>query len=346
MELKQHVDLSAMNTLRLPSTARYFFQAEDEQQIVDALAWARRHGLGLLLLGSGSNVVLPRQINALVLQWVNRGIAVSTSRAQTVLVDVAAGEDWHGLVSEMLSRGIHGLENLALIPGTVGAAPVQNIGAYGVELQQFVVSVRALDTTTLQWHELTPQQCAFSYRNSLFRAQPQRYIISQLRLELSHLPQVNDSYAALRTELDRRGIRSASPAEVFDAVVEIRQRKLPDPRRQPNAGSFFKNPLVSAQRYNDLRAEFPDVVAYSQADGQVKLAAGWLIEQAGFKGVFRHDVGMHQQQALVLVNRGCADAAAVLAYAGEVAATVQSRFNVSLQREPLLVRDDGRCSSV
>lgn len=345
MECKQHVDLRAMNTLRLPSTARYFFQAEDEQQIVDAVAWARRQGLGLLLLGSGSNVVLPRQINALVLQLLNRGIAVSSSRSQNVQVDVAAGEDWHGLVSEMLSRGIHGLENLALIPGTVGAAPVQNIGAYGVELQQFVVAVRALDTTTLQWRELTPQQCAFSYRNSLFRAQPQRFIISQLRLELSHLATVNDSYAALRTELDRRGITSASPAEVFDAVVDIRQRKLPDPRRQPNAGSFFKNPLISAQLYSQLCLEFPELVAYPQADGRVKLAAGWLIEQTGFKGVFRQDVGMHQQQALVLVNRGCADAAAVLAYADEVAAAVKSRFNVSLQREPLLVRGDGSCSS-
>lgn len=345
MQVKQQVDLSGMNTLRLPSTARYFIQAGNEQQVVDAVAWARGQGLGLLLLGSGSNVVLPRHISALVLQLVNKGITVSAARAETVLVDVAAGEDWHGLVKQMLCRGIYGLENLALIPGTAGAAPVQNIGAYGVELQQFVVAVRALDTATLQWLELTSEQCAFGYRNSLFRAQPQRYIISQLRLQLSHLPEVNDSYAALRAELDRRGIHSASPADVFDTVVEIRRRKLPDPRRQPNAGSFFKNPLVSAQCYSALRVEFPDIVAYPQADGQVKLAAGWLIEQAGFKGVFHRDVGMHQQQALVLVNRGCADAAAVLAYADEVAAAVQALFNVSLQREPLLVREDGSYSS-
>jgi UDP-N-acetylmuramate dehydrogenase len=346
MDLQKDVDLSAMNTLGLPSTARYLLRAESEQQVAEAVLWARRHGLGLLVLGAGSNVVLPRRIEALVLHLVNRGIRVVASTGQRVTVDVAAGVDWHRLVSDMLCRGLHGLENLALIPGVVGAAPVQNIGAYGVELEQFVVSVRALDTATLEWQELTRQDCCFSYRNSLFRCRPQRYIISQLRLGLSHSVQVNDSYGALKTELNRRGIERALPAEVFDAVVAIRQGRLPDPRAEPNAGSFFKNPLVSDEHYRHLRLRYPDMVAFPQGDGRVKLAAAWLIEGAGFKGRFREGVGMHPQQALVLVNRGSADAARVLEFAGEVATTVKSLFDVNLQREPLLVRSDGSCSAV
>lgn len=345
MEFQQDVELSAMNTLRLPCTARFFLRAESEQQVADAVGWARRQGLGLLMLGAGSNVVLPPRLDALVLQWVNRGTRVAASKGRRVMVDVAAGENWHRLVSDMLRRGLHGLENLALIPGAVGAAPVQNIGAYGVELEQFVVSVRVLDTATMKWRELTRQDCCFSYRNSLFRSQPQRYIISRLRLGLSRSVRVNDAYGSLGAELNRRGIERALPAEVFDAVVAIRRRNLPDPQSEPNAGSFFKNPLVSEEVYRHLRLRYPDMVAFPQGDGQVKLAAAWLIEQAGFKGAFRKDVGMHPQQALVLVNRGSADAARVLEFADEVATTVRSLFDVHLQREPLLVRSDGSCSS-
>jgi UDP-N-acetylmuramate dehydrogenase len=294
----------------------------------------------VFILGAGSNIVLPRQLDALVLQLAIQGVAVQDDGRT---VEVAAGEDWHGLVADMLTRGLHGLENLALIPGTVGAAPVQNIGAYGVELEQLIVSVRALDTETGQWLQLSRQECEFSYRDSLFRSRLQRYVISRVRLRLSRSTRVNTRYAALRQELDAQGIGEASPQQVFNAVVAIRKRKLPDPGLRPNAGSFFKNPVISAAHYGQLLQRYPGMVGYPQGDGSVKLAAAWLIERAGFKGVSRAGVGMHEQQALVLINRGQADAGQVLDYAREVVSGVQSLFNVSLHIEPLLVQGDGSC---
>ncbi len=343
MSIRQNVDLRMMNTLRLPCNTSYYCAATDECELARAAAWAQQNTLPVVVLGEGSNVVLPAQLNALVLQVAMRGYVVSGTEPD--VIDIAAGTNWHQLVTELLDSGWYGLENLALIPGTVGAAPVQNIGAYGVEIEHFIDSVRVLDIRTLEWLEMQRADCEFGYRQSIFREHPQRFIITRVRLRLSRKMQVNDSYGALRAELDRRGIGHATAVDVYDAVVHIRQQKLPDPLVQANAGSFFKNPLVSQDHYLRLLQQYPELVAYPQSDGRVKLAAGWLIEQAGFKGRMAKGVCMHPRQALVLVNQSNASAIDVLAYADAVVAKVELLFGVGLQREPLVVGSDGVCSA-
>lgn len=342
MIVQRDVDLIGMNTLGTPCRASHFTCVADEQELEEAIRWAGKNGLRFFLLGEGSNVVLPARLNALVVRLVNRGISVAEGLVgEGASVDVCAGEIWHGLVESMLARGLYGLENLALIPGTVGAAPVQNIGAYGVELSRFVSGVRVLDTRSMEWLDLAREDCDFSYRSSRFRRCGQRYIISLLRLQLSHTPRVEDSYQALRDELNRRGIETATPRQIFDAVLSVRQSKLPDPADLPNAGSFFKNPVVDTGRCEELVQEFPDIVFYPQAGGVVKLAAAWLIERAGYKGLERKGISMHRQQALVLVNRNGADAVRVLAYAAEVESAVRKMFGLSLECEPIILDSDG-----
>ncbi len=341
-KIRNDVDLGSKNTLGLPCIADYFCASADEDELAGAIAWARENKLPVLVLGEGSNLVLPARLNALVLQLTMTGYVVRS--AEPDIVDVAAGNDWHQLVTELLAAGWYGLENLALIPGTVGAAPVQNIGAYGVEIERFVHSVRVFDMHTLRWLDMPRADCEFRYRHSIFRQHPQRFMITRVRLRLSRRMQVNDTYGALREELERRGIGQASATQVYDAVVHIRRQKLPDPRLEANVGSFFKNPVVSQLHYELLRQQYPGLVAYPQG-ADVKLAAGWLIEQAGFKGKSSNGVCMHPRQALVLVNQSGASASDVLAYADSVVAKVESLFGVVLQREPVLVSSDGFCSA-
>ena len=342
MELQQDVDLSALNTLALPSRARYFVRARSEQHIEEAVNFALETAVPLFVLGSGSNLVLSPTIDGLVLQVANRGITQQHDDPRRVCFTAAAGENWHGLVVQTLDRGWCGLENLALIPGTLGAAPVQNIGAYGVELDRFVVAVRAFDLTAMAWLDLSRDDCAFAYRDSVFRhGARQRYIISTVTLQLARPHPLEIGYAALRAELEQRGLAQPTAQDVFDAVVAIRSSKLPNPAVLPNAGSFFKNPLVSEAHHRRLQAQFPGIVAHPQVSGGVKLAAGWLIDQAGLKGRAQAGVGMHRQQALVLVNYGGAGAREVLACADQVCATVLRKFGVELEREPLVIASDG-----
>jgi UDP-N-acetylmuramate dehydrogenase len=213
-----------------------------------------------------------------------------------------------------------------------------------VEIERFIDSVKVFDMHALRWLEMQHSDCEFGYRHSIFRQNPQRFMITQVRLRLAREMQVNDTYGALRAELDRRGIDAASAADVYDAVVHIRRQKLPDPSVEANVGSFFKNPVVSRQHYEQLRNQYPGLVAYPQG-ADVKLAAGWLIERAGFKGKSENGVCMHPRQALVLVNRSGASAGDVLAFADAVVAGVKSLFGVVLQREPLVVSSDGHCSA-
>lgn len=296
--------------------------------------------MATLVLGEGSNLVLPLELDALVLHMEGRGLEIHEGPGGRVQVAIAAGENWHGLVETLLRRGIFGLENLALIPGTVGAAPVQNIGAYGVELERFVTRVRAYDVQQRQWREMSATECAFSYRNSLFRGND-RFIITRLELQLSRVPRVEASYQALRQELERSGVQQPTPENIFAAVVRVRQSKLPDPGVMPNAGSFFKNPVIKEASFRQLRKRYPELVSYPQDDGSFKLAAAWLIEQCGYKGTNENGVGMHENQALVLVNRGGANAENVLQFAARIQRSVQERFGVSLQREPLVFNSRG-----
>lgn len=334
--------LTALNTLRLPSIARWYIEARDDDGLREAIAFADTERRPLVVLGGGSNVVLAPRIDAVVVRMASTGIDIAPAGDDTALVRVAAGEPWHPLVQTLLGRGWHGLENLALIPGSAGAAPVQNIGAYGVELDGFIDSVDIISLKTGESRRLGRGDCAFGYRDSAFKHRWRGELaITAVTLKLSRSTQVNTAYADLTNELEQRGCGAPTPADVFDAVVAIRRRKLPDPQQVPNAGSFFKNPVVDAATFERLAAGHPGIVSYPQPGGARKLAAAWLVDRAGFRGYERDGVAMHERQALVLVNRGAADADAVLAFADEIRAAVAARFGVALEREPVLVGADG-----
>src|SRR5690606_334944 len=248
--------------------------------------------------------ILTKDVEALVLRMASLGRRILSDDDQRVVVEAEAGEPWHPFVLWTLEQGLVGLENLSLIPGTVGAAPMQNIGAYGVEIKDVFAGLTALDRETGEVRDFALEDCAFGYRDSLFKQQPGRWLILRVRFVLQRHSTLHLDYGPIRQRLEAQGVQAPTALDVSRAVCEIRSEKLPDPARLGNAGSFFKNPLVAAPLAERLRAEHPDLVAYPAANDQVKLAAGWLIERAGWKGFRDGDAGVHARQALVLVNYG------------------------------------------
>ena len=336
--LQENVSLKSFNTFGIEARARYFVQCAATAEVTAAVDQAARRGWPRLVLGGGSNLLLTRDFPGLVIHMDNRGIALAEARADAFIVRAAAGESWHGLVMHTLDAGWNGLENLALIPGTVGAAPLQNIGAYGVELESVFESLDALDTRTGAVVTLKREACGFAYRDSIFKGVArERYVILEVSLRLPRNQPPAIGYADLRAWFARLGIGQPDAREVCAAVVAIRRAKLPDPAVAGNAGSFFKNPLVAADKFAALKVFYPDLVGYAQADGAVKLAAGWLIDHAGWKGRTLGGAAVSQTQALVLVNRGGAAAADVLALAQAIQADIRARFGVELIPEPELV---------
>lgn len=324
------------NTLGLKTTPSALRSVTSLAELEQALHWARARQLSVLPLGEGSNVVLLPRIDALVLELRLKGRELLQRDANTVLLRVAAGENWHALVAWTLSQGYYGLENLALIPGTVGAAPVQNIGAYGRELAPFVEAVHALHCADASPLRLSQADCHFGYRDSVFKqGLRDQLVITHVDLRLPLRASAEFSYPGLREALAQRGAaESPSPQAVFDAVVALRQAKLPDPAQEPNVGSFFKNPLLPQAQAEALQRAYPELPVYPAASGQCKLAAAWLIERAGWKGVRRGAVGVHPGHALVLVNYGADDGSEVLELAAEIQASVQAQFGVLLELEP------------
>ncbi len=335
MRVRRDASLQALNTLALPARAAVLATVSDEQQLAAALRLARDEGRATIPLGAGSNIVLAGDVDACLLRFARRGVAVLEQSAQQVLLRVCAGENWHALVEWTLQQGFFGLQNLALIPGTVGAAPVQNIGAYGVELADTVDRVHGVHLGDGSSFNLSRDACAFAYRDSVFKTQLRdQVIITAVDLRLGLSPTVDTRYPALAAWLAAGGIVEPSPREVFNAVVAIRSSKLPDPAIEPNAGSFFKNPLVAREEAARLQRRFPEMPVYPQAGSLVKLAAGWMIERCGWKGYTRDGVGVHREHALVLVNLGDATGERVLALAEEIRLSVLDAFGVSLVIEP------------
>lgn len=328
------VSLKAYNTFGVDVAARYFAEAADDDQVRQALSAARERQVPLLLLGGGSNLLLTADVEALVLRMASRGIRLLADDGQRVEIEAEAGEPWHGFVQWTLRQGFVGLENLSLIPGTVGASPVQNIGAYGVELKDCFLGLTALDRHSGEVRAFDLQDCAFAYRDSLFKRESGRWIILRVRFALSRNAPLHLDYGPVRQRLAEQGIEAPNASDVSRAICAIRSEKLPDPAVLGNAGSFFKNPLVPAELAERLQHSHADLVAYPQADGQVKLAAGWLIERAGWKGFRDGDAGVHRLQALVLVNYGQASGQQLLALAQRIQADIAERFGVSLEIEP------------
>lgn len=327
--------LHAYNTLALDSTPASFATVANDAKLGQACAWARAQGLPVIPLGQGSNVVFAGALNALVLRVATQGINILKQTNETVLLRVSAGQSWHEFVEWTLQQGYFGLENLALIPGTVGAAPIQNIGAYGVEFERFVRAVHVLMLSDGSTTTLSADECEFAYRESVFKnGLRDQVVVTAVDIELYLLPAPVVHYPALAEELARSGISQPQPGDVFRAVVEVRSRRLPDPAIEPNAGSFFKNPVIEKTHAQALAGRYIDLPQYTQSDGSVKLPAAWLIEQCGFKGKRQGAFGIHPKHALVMVNYGGGKGAELLDFAAAIAASVQLRFGVQLHMEP------------
>ncbi|MCX2782312.1 UDP-N-acetylmuramate dehydrogenase [Microbulbifer thermotolerans] len=335
LRLETNVDLQPLNTLAIAARAAYFVRVESLEQLREALAFAQEKKLPILPLGGGSNIVLTGDYPGLVIHMALRGVSLEKDSCGTRLC-AAAGENWHQLVMHTVKQGIGGLENLALIPGSMGAAPIQNIGAYGVELRDTFECLQAVHIASGELREFPAADCQFGYRDSVFkRAARDRYIITRVSLYLPNDWRPKLDYPALERHLAERGVQTGElrPADVARAVIEIRNSKLPSPDDIPNVGSFFKNPVVGADFYQNLKKSYPDLVAFPSGDGW-KLAAGWLIDRAGWRGVRRNSVGVHDRQALVLVNPGGGCGAEVTSLAEEIAADIRAKFGVDLEPEP------------
>ncbi len=338
MKVTQHPDLAGYNSFGLKASAGLLLQIDREEDVLDLPGFNPQRDF---ILGGGSNVVFVDDVPGCVLLNRIAGIHLLEEDRHHSLIEVGAGENWHQLVAWCVDHGYSGLENLALIPGLAGAAPIQNIGAYGVELSARLVSVTAWDWQRAQWVVLDRQQCRFAYRDSLFKSiAPGRYLITSLRLQLDRTFTPQLDYAGIRQELQQAGIEQADLRDVFNAIIWIRQRKLPDPAVQGNAGSFFKNPVVSRERFETLLSQYPDLPSWPLDDDRHKLSAAWMIEQCGLKGYRQDGVAVSSQHALVLVNEGGASGAQVWRLAMHVRQQVLSGFDIELEPEPTIYFSD------
>jgi len=334
LQVLAQVSLKPFNSFGIDVRAQLFAEAHSDSDVREALTYATAHKVPLLVIGGGSNLLLTQDVQALVLRMATQGIRVLQDDGLQVVVEAEAGEAWHPFVLWTLEQGFCGLENLSLIPGTVGAAPMQNIGAYGVEIKDVFAGLTALDRHTGELRDFSLEECNFAYRDSLFKHETGRWLILRVRFALSRASHLKLDYGPVQQRLAGQGITEATPSDVSRAICSIRREKLPDPAELGNAGSFFKNPLVSHVLAAELQALYPDLVAYPQADGQMKLAAGWLIDKAGWKGFRDGDAGVHKLQALVLVNYGGASGHDIANLARRIQQDIAERFKVELEMEP------------
>lgn len=335
MRFLENHPLQGLNTFGLSALARHFCRAETVDDLREALALAEASGIPILPLGGGSNVVITRDFPGLVVHIALLGIERGGDTPDHCLLRAGAGEPWHPFVEYCLDRDLFGLENLSLIPGTVGAAPIQNIGAFGVELRDRMESLEALDRATGRLVRFSNAECRFSYRNSVFKQEPRdRHIITSVTFRLDKAADPVTTYGSVAQEIEAMGVDEVTPRAVSRAVCRMRKRRLPDPAVLGNAGSFFKNPVVPNEAYRRLKARHEGLVAYPEADGRVKLAAGWLIDRLGWKGFRSGPVGVHDEHALVLVNYGGASAGQLIRLAEEIRCSVREAFGIELEIEP------------
>lgn len=336
MELivEKNIALKPYNTMGLQANAAYFCRWQDIQQLPAIIKESFRQP-ETIWLGGGSNTLFLRDIKGLVVHIATRGIKILSEDADSIYVRVAAGEIWHNFVRFAIAQGWYGIENMALIPGTIGAAPVQNIGAYGVEVQEVIDCVHVADTQTGEHFTLSHQECHFSYRHSIFK-QHTNWLIRAVDFRLNKLFTANLHYEPL-AQVFSGSLKDINAQAVFDAVCAIRQKKLPDWTKQGNCGSFFHNPVLSSEKASLFLKTYANVPHHVLADGTVKVSAAWLIDQAGLKGTAIGDAMIHPKQPLVLVNRGQACANDLMKLSQKIQQTVYQQFNIELKKEPYLV---------
>lgn len=337
VQIEQNKSLTSLNTFGFKCQAQFYTEAYSEEDLEAAAEYASNNKIPVFILGSGSNLVLTKDIPGLTIHLVNDTVTYDPDeQSKQTRVFLGAGMNWHASVLQTTARSLSGIENLSLIPGTVGAAPVQNIGAYGVELKDCLSTVRALHLPSGQWRDFTNNDCMFAYRDSFFKRHPDEYAIYTVSLTLSHQAHFNVSYQALAKALEQLD-QPLTPKLISETVSSIRQSKLPDPNKLGNAGSFFKNPVISLDQYTALKDKHPGMVSFKQANGDVKIAAGWLIDSLGYKGVIKNGVGVYDKQALVLVNHGEGTAAALMQLANQIMGEVAERYGVDLEIEPQVI---------
>lgn len=337
MNIQENFNLKNFNTFHVSAYARYFADISSLGQLQDVLSWSRENAVPFMLIGQGSNLLFKQDYEGLIIELNIKGREIFDIDAVHVDIRAMCGENWHELVRYSLGLQLSGLENLSLIPGNVGAAPVQNIGAYGVEVKDTLLELEALEIATGQYHIFTNAECRFSYRNSVFKQELRdKYIICSVTFRLSRNAKINLSYPALREGFRNIDPAVITPMMVSDMVSAIRKSKLPDPSILGNAGSFFWNPRISVQQFAALKELHPGIAAYPEND-HVKIAAAWLIEQAGWKGYREGDVGVHADHALVLVNYGTATGAELVALSQKIQESVLQKFGIELWPEVRIV---------
>ena len=332
MDVETNVDLLQYNTFGISVRTEKLVHLRTESNIEEY--FNSTYNKPSLILGGGSNLLLTKDIEGIVLRVEVAGIKVIKETDDHVFVQVGAGENWHQFVIYCIQNGWAGIENLSLIPGNVGTAPMQNIGAYGVEIESVFDSLQAYIIDDKSWQSFSRDECNFGYRESIFkRALKDKALIASVTFRLSKKPNFNTSYGAIEAELERMNVQDLSIKAISDAVLTIRQSKLPDPAKIGNSGSFFKNPVIYQSAFDQLKTEYSDMVGYPSGDGKVKVAAGWLIEQAGFKGMRVGNYGVHEKQALVLVNYGGASGQQIFDLSEQIIESIDQQFGILLERE-------------
>lgn len=331
MVIYQNISLKPYNTFGLEAKATEFVECNTLEEVQVLCATFNLSERPLLILGGGSNILLTQDFKGMVVKMNLKGISKVKEDENYVWLKANSGEVWHSFVMHCVEAGLGGVENLALIPGYVGAAPMQNIGAYGVEVKDTVEEVLAVEINTGKLVSFSNAECEFGYRESVFKHQHKgKYIIVAVTFKLSKKPQINTQYGAISDVLNQKGITNPGIKEVSEAVIEIRQTKLPDPKVLGNSGSFFKNPEISKEQYNQLKSAYPEIPGYAVGDDKVKVPAGWLIEQCGYKGKVIGNTGAHKNQALVLVNYGNATGYEIYRLALEIQNSVRDKYGIHI----------------
>lgn len=333
MQIQQNTSLKPYNTFGIDAKAKHFVSVKSVEDLKDVLKL--KDYQNKFILGGGSNMLLTKDIDSLVVHINLKGIEIAEENEDIVLVTANAGEIWHELVLWSMARDYGGLENLSLIPGNVGSAPIQNIGAYGVELKDVFVSCEAIEVETLKIRSFNFEECHFGYRESIFKQDVKgEYIITSVTFRLTKKNHsLHTQYGAISSELQNMNIQQPTIQDISKAVIAIRQSKLPDPKKIGNSGSFFKNPIISNEHLENLKLNFPEIPCYIVSDTEVKVPAGWLIEKAGFKGKTLGEYGVHKHQALVLVNYGNAKGGDIYKLALLIQKTIDRIFNIKIDTE-------------
>ncbi len=334
IDIEKNKSIKKYTTFGVPVSAKFFTQFSNLEELQEVLKDTELMKEELLILGGGSNLLFTKDFDGLVLKNNLKGISIEKEDEEEIYIKSGAGENWHEFVQYCVSNNYAGIENLSLIPGNVGASPMQNIGAYGVEIKDVFHSLEAIEIATGKLKIFSKEECEFGYRDSVFKnALKGQYIITSVVYKLSKKPQFNVSYGAIESELKKMKVDKLSIKAISDAVTSIRLRKLPDPNKIGNAGSFFKNPVISLSHFEDLKDQFPQMSYYKLPNGEIKIAAGWLIDHLGWKGTRKGDYGVHENQALVLVNYGESKGKDIYDLSSLIMKSVLKNFQITLERE-------------